>query len=483
MQNYRTVKVSELEFGGIRDIRPGVVEHIKNRIRQDGFNDARPLVVKNTTVVDGNHRLKALQELGYEGEVPVVETEDDIYSESLRCNRDEDTYASMDLFDYLDIVETLTQEEGLTQKEAAKKMGWSRSKLQDYVRILNRIDANILDLARQYQEGRASPNDANATFDFTEGWFRNSGLYDLNGKYQEEVMREFLDSGADWSKQKLKKETKKRKKWMKWLDIAEEELRREEDLAAIKEKIENGDIRNRNHLDRNIESFNQEVWEQENIQYSFTDALDYVDNLEEPVDCVVTDPPYGIEFTSPRYRNKDFETLEGDENTAVFKKFLKKLPSVMKPDSHAYIFTRWNKYPELLPHVPEELEVANLLIWNKGNGGHGMGDLEKYAPQHEMILFLRKGERLLERPRPTDVLTFRDIRFTDEEKHHPTQKPVDLLKFLIEKSTVEGETVLDPFMGSGSTAVAAASLNRGFYGCEIDESYKEIVDGRVNDVL
>jgi DNA modification methylase len=69
---------------------------------------------------------------------------------------------------------------------------------------------------------------------------------------------------------------------------------------------------------------------------------------------------------------------------------------------------------------------------------------------------------------------------------HPTQKPVELVKYLIEKSTDVGDVVLDPFMGSGTTGVAAVALDRDFVGYEVDERYyniaKEVLDGCVRSV-
>lgn len=75
----------------------------------------------------------------------------------------------------------------------------------------------------------------------------------------------------------------------------------------------------------------------------------------------------------------------------------------------------------------------------------------------------------------------RDILRFDKTKckNHPTEKPVDLLKYLIEKSTNEGDVVLDPFMGSGSTAVACKELKRDFIGIELDENYFNIAKERI----
>ena len=74
------------------------------------------------------------------------------------------------------------------------------------------------------------------------------------------------------------------------------------------------------------------------------------------------------------------------------------------------------------------------------------------------------------------------LNFTrDNNKKHPTQKPVELMEYLIKTYTNEGETVLDFTMGSGSTGVAAKNLNRSFIGIELDDKYFEIAENRINN--
>lgn len=77
----------------------------------------------------------------------------------------------------------------------------------------------------------------------------------------------------------------------------------------------------------------------------------------------------------------------------------------------------------------------------------------------------------------TDVWT--DIKFYKEERHHPTQKPIDLIKRIIKASTNEGMVVLDPFLGAGSTALAALELNRKFIGIELDPEYAKKAENRI----
>ena len=78
----------------------------------------------------------------------------------------------------------------------------------------------------------------------------------------------------------------------------------------------------------------------------------------------------------------------------------------------------------------------------------------------------------------TDV--WRDIDFYEEKRYHPTQKPIKLIKRLIYASSNKGDIVFDPFVGSGSTAVAAVQLERDFLGFEIEKKYYEIAVRRID---
>lgn len=95
----------------------------------------------------------------------------------------------------------------------------------------------------------------------------------------------------------------------------------------------------------------------------------------------------------------------------------------------------------------------------------------------EYVLFLRKGRaKRINNVGSKTVHQFDNIM---GNKQHPTEKPVDLMQYYISNSSNEGDIVFDPFMGSGSTGVAAKNLNRDFIGIELDENYFEIAKSRI----
>jgi DNA modification methylase/ParB-like chromosome segregation protein Spo0J len=192
------------------------------------------------------------------------------------------------------------------------------------------------------------------------------------------------------------------------------------------------------------------------------------------VALLLTDPPYGIDYQSDyrldRREDHRHERIVADETAASATVDLAALLAAMLPklatDAHLLVFTHWRTEPR----TRALLEAAGLtlrgsLVWDKA--ATGMGDPSTtFAPQHERILHAVKGSPLLLQ-RASDV--FREPRTASEQ--HPTEKPLALLKRLIEATTVEGELVVDPYGGIASTLVAARQLGRECWGCEIDETY------------
>ena len=220
------------------------------------------------------------------------------------------------------------------------------------------------------------------------------------------------------------------------------------------------------------------------------DFRDHIHQLEDSsVDCLITDPPYGIGYVSFRRRVKLFKGIQAmlindeelDSSLQLLDDMCRLCKPKLKPDAHIYIFTTWRVMPDVMPLVSQYFYIKNCLVWDKRV--HGSGDLNRdYAPQHEFILYCWLDEnsgRDLSLPRPTNVLPF--MRLSGTKMVHPTQKPLFLIQFLIEKSVQSGGLVIDPFAGSGTTLVAAASLGCRYWGCEIDEYYYGVAVNRLRE--
>lgn len=209
------------------------------------------------------------------------------------------------------------------------------------------------------------------------------------------------------------------------------------------------------------------------------------------VDCVITDPPYGMGFHADRTgdqtygdRVKDWGGIEGDqtldEALDLLRDVLGEVKRVLQPSGHVYIFCDWRGIYAIYPLVEMFFTIKNILVWDKGS--MGIGDLtNNWGYSHEFILFATKGDRAHELTDATrNVLEHSRIPRTDYE--HPTQKPSSLLVQLIKTSTRDGDVVLDPFMGSGTTAVAAIQTNRDYVGFELDEAnYRSVIERRISE--
>lgn len=195
------------------------------------------------------------------------------------------------------------------------------------------------------------------------------------------------------------------------------------------------------------------------------------------VDCVVTDHPY-LKAYSTGYRKtiRRATTEILNDRTFDFPMFFSELKRVMKPDAHLYVFGCWQTSAYFMEQLQKHFTIKNRLIWVKNNWT--AGDLFwSYGQSYEEIWFAMNGRKKLNGHRDRDVLFYN--RVAGNKQVHLNQKPVELLEYLITKSSLPGDTVFDPFMGAGSTGVACAGLGRNFIGVELDPAYFDIAADRI----
>jgi len=188
---------------------------------------------------------------------------------------------------------------------------------------------------------------------------------------------------------------------------------------------------------------------------------------DESIDLIITDPPYGISFKSTRYLNVEYDKILNDDSLDFLEGVGVEFERVLKPNSHCYIFTNWISYTFMAKYF-DNLKLNTVIVWDKDDGGHGMGDLTDYAPRHEFIMKFSKGRRPLNGKRIPNVIRHQDVRFTKEFKMHPTQKPRGLMELLIEKSSNPGDIVADFYGGSYSVPRAAMRTFRKSIGVELN---------------
>lgn len=202
------------------------------------------------------------------------------------------------------------------------------------------------------------------------------------------------------------------------------------------------------------------------------------------VDAVVTDPPYGVAYTrhvtnsgAPGWKHRwDFHPIVGDSEVTY-----DWVPMVACPA--VYLMTRWDvAHLWRQVFVDDQWKHKATVVWD--HIGHGIGDLAAYVTTHDFILIFTRQRLRLKSPQQ-DMLRIRRIdhgasgRDSHNRLLHPTQKPVPVFAALIRPTYFA--TVLDPFMGSGTTGVACVQLGRSFLGIEVERQYFDLSCRRIEE--
>jgi DNA modification methylase len=184
------------------------------------------------------------------------------------------------------------------------------------------------------------------------------------------------------------------------------------------------------------------------------DCLEILPTLDK-VDAVVTDPPYGLGDWNNRGTNAA-RPFDSDKTQEWDKPITAGHIDLMRGMSKYQIFWGANYYLDLLPRTKQ------MYIWNKAIRGMHFNDCEiAWCSQW------REASRIF------------DLSPSGLHKDHPTQKPLALMRWCIGRLPIDCDTILDPFMGSGTTGVACAKLGRKFIGIELEPKYFDIACKRI----
>ena len=202
----------------------------------------------------------------------------------------------------------------------------------------------------------------------------------------------------------------------------------------------------------------------------------------EKADMVFTDPPYGMAYESNAWDSKKNEVKQkrtdtqilNDENTNVGKDALNLIPLFLNNNRHFYIWCRWDCFNDFKEVCENIGKIKSVVVWDKG--GPGLGDLKGSYGDSEWAIFGMIGRRELNE-RQNGV--WQVNRMKGLQMQHPTQKPLEICERGINNSTEKNELILDLFLGSGSTMVAAHQLKRKCYGMELDTKYCQVIIDRM----
>ena len=207
----------------------------------------------------------------------------------------------------------------------------------------------------------------------------------------------------------------------------------------------------------------------------------------ESIDLVIADPPFGISFDgkSSVYNRDERLVVEGYEETnksyhEFTARWIAELPRIMKPESSAYVFSGWTNLDAVLEGARDAgLTTLNHLIWHYP---FGVYTKKRFVTSHYHIVLLVKDPRKYFFNKienyPEDVWTVKRQYRTGLAKN-ATKLPFEVVSRCIDFSSKPGDIVLDPFMGNGTTAVAAKSNLRRFIGFEINEKLQTLLETEI----
>ena len=220
-------------------------------------------------------------------------------------------------------------------------------------------------------------------------------------------------------------------------------------------------------------------------------AIDFTKTLEdESIDAIITDPPYGISrdnnFTTMGRAGIDFGEWDKDFDLTSW---IKVAAPLLKKGGNVVIFNDWKNMTYITKSLEDNgFEIKDLIRWKKTNAMPRNRD-RRFITDYEVAVWaVKKGgkwtfNRLSETYEIPEIVGGVTPKSEKIYGGHPTQKPIYVMKWLIERLTNECELVLDPFMGSGTTGVACKELNREFIGVELDENYYNMAYNRINSYV
>ncbi|MDD1659549.1 MAG: site-specific DNA-methyltransferase, partial [Methanomicrobiales archaeon] len=211
------------------------------------------------------------------------------------------------------------------------------------------------------------------------------------------------------------------------------------------------------------------------------DSLSLMADLpDEAVDLVITDPPFAIDFRAARnnYHRTGSRVVEGyreiapEDYLAFTTEWMTQAFRVLCPTGSLYVFSGWNRLRDVLQALDETgFSTINHLIWKYQ---FGVFTKKRYVTSHYHILFAAKDPKSYTFNKaehyPEDVWVVNREYWTGKLKT-PTKLPRELVKKILRFSSNPGDIVLDPFIGSGTVAVAAREMERHYLGFEIVEDY------------
>lgn len=420
---YHSIAVDSIEVGERFRKDYGDVESLAESINQDGL--LQPLVIDDEhRLLAGGRRYQAIKLLGWERvDCHYISELDDIARRRI------------------ELAENI-QRKNLTWQEAAK--------LTKEIQRLSMLEAGITE--EQLQQ--VDPQDRHTQQDFS-----TRAIAEIRGVSPMTIVRDLRLANAIEIMPTLEDEDsqtnalRKIERMIEDIERALELRLREREVEALQDYIKEGDA---------------------------TSLICHVENAS--VDCIITDPPYGtgnLDGNIYKYREqKDYDDSP-EATLAILRSIGPELRRVLKPDGHLWAFfgpPLWQ--PTIDIWKRSGFDISNIIaVWYKSGGATGTVNWDfDLAPDWEPFLLAHNRTRKLSSKHGATFVYPPDL---GSNRFHPNQKPLALIRELISLSTRPGDLVMDPFVGSGTTAVACKELGRRFIVFDIDHRNIQITKERL----
>lgn len=219
------------------------------------------------------------------------------------------------------------------------------------------------------------------------------------------------------------------------------------------------------------------------------DATEWLRSLpDSSAQLIVTDPPYDIKNTTPGGNSKLARSMDNTQNQLVHHKldqcqgieWCKEVKRIQGRKINCYIWCNKAQIPQYFSYFVDKLKCSfDIIIWHKPNTPPTF--YNKWMSDKEYCLYFRKGAWCMpENYQDASTMFTHPTNKADKLLYnHPTVKPLEIIRRLIRNSSKPGEMVIDPFLGSGTTGVAAILEDRQFLGCELDETFATMATARI----
>ena len=213
---------------------------------------------------------------------------------------------------------------------------------------------------------------------------------------------------------------------------------------------------------------------------------------DHSINLILCDPPYNLAKYSTGNMTFDWRTdrnndiAKWDEQEFNPSDFLSEFKRIIKHDGNIFVFTSYNLIGKWHEAFDPNFDTFQFMVWHKTNPVPNFRK-SSFLNSCEMIACMWNKGHTWNFKNQSEMHNFFESPICMGEERlknpkHPTQKPVKLLKHIIEIASNEGDIVLDMFMGVGSTGVAALELNRKFIGIELDKTYYDAAENRISSL-